>query len=497
MFHKILIANRGEIAVRIIRTCREMGIPALAVYSEVDRGSLHIQLADEMALLGPPSPLDSYLNIERIIEIAQERGADAVHPGYGFLAENPAFAKRCEDEGITFIGPSSGAIELLGNKIASRKVMTEAGIPCTPGFEIVGMPISEIADKAHNIGYPVLIKAAAGGGGKGMRIVHHSKDLERSIEAARRESKSAFADDTVYLEKYLEKPRHIEFQILADHQGNIIHLNERECSIQRRHQKVVEETPSTAITPEIRAEMGQTAIEVVKASGYTNAGTVEFLYAGGGQYYFLEVNTRLQVEHPVTEETVGVDLVAEQIHIAAGHNLRLRQEDISQRGHAIECRIYAEDPANNFLPSSGRISFMKEPAGPGVRHDCGVYSGWEVPVHYDPILSKLIVWGPDRESSRKRMIKALENFVILGVSTTIEFLAKVLQHPDFIKGETYTDFIDKNFPGGKIPDSAKYMDLALIAAAITENSRTIGYAPGVEFAAAYDPWKSVGNWEIR
>ena len=497
MFHKILIANRGEIAVRIIRTCKEMDIPALAVYSEVDRGSLHIQLADEAALLGPPAPLESYLNIDRIIEIAQERGADAIHPGYGFLAENPAFAKRCEDEGITFIGPPSGAIELLGNKITSRKVMTEAGIPCIPGVEIVGLPIKEIAEKARQIGCPVLIKAAAGGGGKGMRIVHDTKDLEKSIAAARRESKSAFADDTVYLEKYLEKPRHIEFQILADHHGNIIHLNERECSIQRRHQKVVEETPSTAITPEIRAEMGQTAIEVARASGYTNAGTVEFLYTGEGRYYFLEVNTRLQVEHPVTEETVGVDLVAEQVHIAAGQKLRLKQGDISQRGHAIECRIYAEDPANDFLPSSGIISLMKEPAGPGVRHDCGVYSGWEVPVHYDPILSKLIVWGPDRESARKRMVRALESFVILGVSTTIEFLAKVLQHPDFINGETYTDFIDKNFPGGKISDSSKYMNLALIAAAITENSRTVGYAPGIETAASHDPWKAVGRWEIE
>ena len=497
LFHKILIANRGEIAVRIIRTCKEMGIPTLAVYSEIDKGSLHVQLADEAALLGPSAPLESYLNIERVIEIAHERGADAIHPGYGFLAENPAFAKRCEEEGITFIGPASAAIELLGNKIASRKVMLEAGIPCTPGFEIMGLSMSEIEAGAEKAGYPVLIKAAAGGGGKGMRIVHQAGDLPRSIEAAQRESKSAFADDTVYLEKYLQKPRHIEFQILADQHGNIIHLCERECSIQRRHQKVVEETPSTALTPEIRARMGETAIEVARASGYTNAGTVEFLYTGEGRYYFLEVNTRLQVEHPVTEETIGVDLVAEQIKIAAGEKLKFKQEDMVQRGHAIECRIYAEDPSNNFLPSSGKILFMKEPSGPGVRHDCGVYSGWNVPVHYDPILSKLIVWGPDRESCRRRMVKALECLVVLGVSTTIEFLREALMHPDFINGETYTDFIDKNFPAGKVSyDSLKYKDIALAASAAIENLIPASSPDGGKRYAVFDPWEELKGWEI-
>ena len=370
MFKKILIANRGEIAVRVIKTCKEMGIPTLAVYSEVDRCSLHVQTADEAALLGPPAPSESYLNIDKIIEIAHEYGADAIHPGYGFLAENPGFAKRCEDEGITFIGPKSGVIELLGNKIESRQVMLDAGIPCTPGFEIAEMKIDDIKSEALKIGYPVLIKAAAGGGGKGMRVVHDPVDLEKSIEGAMRESKSAFADDTVYLEKYVEKPRHIEFQILADNHGNVIHLCERECSIQRRHQKVVEETPSPELTTEIRKVMGETAVNVAKASGYSNAGTVEFLYAGEGQFYFLEVNTRLQVEHPVTEETVGIDLVAEQIHISAGEKLRFKQSDIQQRGHAIECRIYAEEPSMNFMPSSGKIIFMKEPVGPGVRHDC-------------------------------------------------------------------------------------------------------------------------------
>jgi len=475
-----------------------MGIPTLAVYSEVDRNALHVQTADEAAFLGPPPPLESYLNIDKIIQIAHDHGVDAIHPGYGFLAENPAFARRCEKEGITFIGPGSEAIELLGNKIESRRVMLDAGIPCTPGFEIKGMEIEDIRTDAERVGYPVLIKAAAGGGGKGMRIVRKAEELEKSIEGAMRESKSAFADDTVYLEKYVEKPRHIEFQILADKHGNIIHLCERECSIQRRHQKVVEETPSTVLTPEIRDEMGKTAVRVAQASGYTNAGTVEFLYAGEGNYYFLEVNTRLQVEHPVTEETIGVDLVAEQIRIAAGETLRLKQEDIVQRGHAIECRIYAEDPSSNFMPSSGKILYMKEPAGPGVRHDCGVFSGWDVPVHYDPILSKLITWGPDRESARLRMIQAFENFAVLGISTTIEFLAEVLKHPDFIEGETFTNFIDINFPGGKIPnENKKHERIALITAAIAEqvgNGNSQFSSQGK--VSAYDVWSMTGSWEI-
>ena len=498
MFNKILIANRGEIAVRIIKTCRELGIPTVAVYSEVDRAALHVQAADEAALLGPPPPLESYLNIDKIIEIAESRGADAVHPGYGFLAENPDFAKRCEDEGITFIGPSSAAIELLGNKVASRKVMLEAGIPCTPGFEIKGQPMNFVKAEADRVGYPILVKAAAGGGGKGMRIVHTPADLEKSIEGAAREAKSAFADETVYVEKYLERTRHIEFQILADNYGNIVHLCERECSIQRRHQKVIEETPSTEITPEIRAKMGRTAVEVARASGYTNAGTVEFLYTGKGDYYFLEVNTRLQVEHPVTEETIGVDLVAEQIRIAAGEPLHFKQADIRQRGHAIEARIYAEDPAAGFIPSSGRIIYMKEPAGPGIRHDNGVYSGWNVPTQYDPILSKLIAWGPDRESARLRMVNALRDFVILGISTTVEFLAKVLEHPDFITGQTCTDFIDKNFPGGKSPDDRrKNLNLALIAAALSEQCGiSSAGAVGKAETAVFDPWNAVGKWEI-
>lgn len=499
MFKKILIANRGEIAVRVIKTCKALGIPTLAVYSEIDRAALHVQNADEAALLGSPPPLESYLNMDKIIAVAKERGADAIHPGYGFLSENPSFARRCEAEGLVFIGPPSTAIELLGSKTESRKTMLKAGIPCTPGFEIEGMDINEISRRAEEIGYPILIKAAAGGGGKGMRIVREAKDLEKSIEGARRESKSAFADDTVYIEKYIEKPRHIEFQILGDKFGNVIHLCERECSIQRRHQKVVEETPSTAITPEIRDRMGRTAVEVAKASGYYNAGTVEFLYAGEGKYYFLEVNTRLQVEHPVTEEVIGVDLVEEQIRVAAGLKLRMKQEDVKQRGHAIEVRIYAEDPAMNFMPSSGKILFMKEPTGPGIRHDCGVFSGWSVPTNYDPILSKLIAWGVDRDSSIDRLVRALQDFPILGISTTVEFLTKVLQHSSFRSGETYTNFIDLYFAGGKVPDlQLNDKDTALITAALADSYKSNGSASGAAAGEAkvFDPWDSVGKWEV-
>ncbi|MBL7190255.1 acetyl-CoA carboxylase biotin carboxylase subunit [bacterium] len=496
MFSKILIANRGEIAVRIMRTCKALGIKTLAVYSEIDRGALHVQCADEAALLGPPPPLESYLNIDKIIETAKARGAEAIHPGYGFLAENPLFARRVTEAGLTFIGPSHEAIELLGNKLTARKTMINAGVPVTPGFEIKDADIGAVKEAAEKMGYPVLIKAAAGGGGKGMRIVNKPDELEKSIEGASRESQKAFADSTVYIEKYIEKPRHIEFQILADNHGNIIHLNERECSIQRRHQKVVEETPSTVITPEIRRKMGEAAVETARASGYTNAGTVEFLYAGDGEYYFLEVNTRLQVEHPVTEETMGVDLVVEQIHIAAGGKMRLKQKDMVHRGHSIECRIYAEDPSNNFLPSAGKILFMRDPQGPGVRHDSGVYSGWNVPTHYDPIMSKLISWGPDRESARLRMIQALKDFPILGISSTAEFLRHVMEHPAFIKGDTYTDFIDKHFPGGKVSDDGlKYRDHALTAAAVSSQVPSVR-AAGKAVSVSFDPWANLGNWTM-
>ncbi|MGD9347147.1 MAG: acetyl-CoA carboxylase biotin carboxylase subunit, partial [Candidatus Aminicenantes bacterium] len=396
MFKKILIANRGEIAVRIIKACREMGIATVAVFSEADRNSLHIISADEALPIGPAPAIDSYLNIDRIVEAAQETGAEAIHPGYGFLAENADFVSRCEKEGIVFIGPNSKAMRLVGDKVRSRQTMEKAGVPIIPGMKGIPSDMGVYAKEAERIGYPIMIKASAGGGGKGMRIVHSAKDLREGLEAGQREAKSAFGDESVYLEKYIEEPRHVEFQVLADNHGHVVHLFERECSIQRRHQKIVEESPSQALNAELREEMGETAKKVIQVSGYNNAGTVEFLLDKNENFYFLEVNARLQVEHPVTEFITGIDLVHQQIAIASGKKLALSQDELEQRGHAIECRIYAEDPFNNFLPSAGKVLFLKEPSGPGVRHDCGIYSGCDVPIFYDPILAKLIVWAEDR-----------------------------------------------------------------------------------------------------
>ncbi|MFQ6091349.1 MAG: acetyl-CoA carboxylase biotin carboxylase subunit [bacterium] len=497
MIKKLLIANRGEIAVRIMRGCRELGIPTVAVYSEVDRESLHVQAADEAVCIGPPAPLQSYLSIDAIIDTAKATGADAIHPGYGFLAENHLFAQWCEEEGIVFIGPDSKALKLVGDKVASRETMTKAEVPIIPGMMHKGGRTEDFMAEADRIGYPVLIKASLGGGGKGMRVVRSKDELKEAVEAGMREAKSAFGDESVYIEKYIEEPRHVEFQILADKHGHAIHLFERECSIQRRHQKIVEETPSTALSEELRAEMGEIALKVVKASGYTNAGTVEFLLDKDGNFYFLEVNARLQVEHPITELVTGVDLVHQQIRIASGEKLPLRQEDLKQRGHAIECRIYAEDPENNFLPSPGKILFMQEPGGPGVRHDCGVYSGWAVPVHYDPILSKLIVWGENREIARQRMISALSELTILGIQTTVGFLRDVVAHPEFGAGRTYTSFIEKNMTVWKEGGERECLDVALAAAAITslENkSRPKGTVQLRE--EALTPWQTVGKWEI-
>ena len=467
MIKKVLIANRGEIAVRIVRGCRELGIPTVAVYSEVDRESLHVQAADEAVCIGPPAPLQSYLNIDAIINTAQATGADAIHPGYGFLAENHLFAKRCEDEGIVFIGPNSEALKLVGDKVASRETMIEAGVPIIPGMMHKGGTAEDFMAEADTIGYPVLVKASAGGGGKGMRVVRSKDALREAVAAGMREARSAFGDESVYIEKFIEEPRHIEFQIVADVHGNAVHLFERECSIQRRHQKIVEETPSTALNAELRAKMGETALQVVRASGYSNAGTVEFLLDEGGHFYFLEVNARLQVEHPVTELVTGVDLVHQQIRIASGETLTLRQDDVKQRGHAIECRIYAEDPEQNFLPAPGTILVMQEPGGPGVRHDCGIYTGWTVPVNYDPILSKLIVWGETREVARQRMISALSELTILGIQTTVGFLKDVVAHPEFAAGRTHTSFIEKNMAGWKEEGKKEWLDVALAAAAIS------------------------------
>ncbi len=494
MFRKILVANRGEIALRIIRACREMGIATVAVYSAADRGARHVQSADEAIFIGPPPPLESYLNIDIILAAADSAGADAVHPGYGFLSENPEFARRCEEAGIAFIGPDSKALALVGDKVASRRTAASIQVPLIPGMMAAGESMDEFEASVASVGYPVLIKASGGGGGKGMHIVRSSRELRSAIETSRREARSAFGESAVYLEKYIEQPRHVEFQVLADRHGGVVHLFERECSIQRRYQKILEETPSVALDDELREKMGRTAVAIIQATGYTNAGTVEFLLDQDRNYYFLEVNARIQVEHPITEMVLGVDLVKQQIRIAAGETLPFRQENLKQRGHAIECRIYAENPEEGFLPCPGKILLVEEPVGPGVRCDSSLYSGLEVTPFYDPILSKLIVWAEDRENARRRMIAALENTVLLGISTTAEFLADVLAHPEFVAGNTHTHFIERLFPRWKQKDGSN-LEIALIAAALAD-SRISGMPAGTVRRQNPTPWQTAGRWEI-
>lgn len=498
MFKKILIANRGEIAVRIIKACQEMGIPSVAVYSEADRESLHVQLADEAVCIGSPPAIESYLDMDRIIKTAHETGTEAIHPGYGFLAENAEFARRCERENVVFIGPNSKALALVGDKVRSRQTMEKAGVPIIPGMKAIVKDLSELELEAQKIGYPVMIKASAGGGGKGMRIVYSPKELKSSLEAGMREAKSAFGDESVYLEKYIEEPRHVEFQALADNYGNIVHLFERECSIQRRHQKIVEETPSRALDPKLRASMGETAKKVIQVSGYNNAGTVEFLLDKDRNFYFLEVNARLQVEHPVTELTTGVDLVHQQILIASGEKIPFKQEEIHQKGHSIECRIYAEDPLNNFLPSSGKVLFLKEPKGPGVRHDCGIYSGCEVPIYYDPILAKVIVWAENREIACQRMFNALDDYVVLGIKTTIQFLKELIGHPQFRAGKTTTGFIKMYFDGWEEKKKTEEnLKLALVASAFDSFNQTHARKVGEDVQKeVFSPWQSLGKWQL-
>jgi acetyl-CoA carboxylase, biotin carboxylase subunit len=493
MFDKILIANRGEIVVRIIATCREMGIKTVAVYSEADRSALHVLEADQAVCLGPSAPAESYLNMDKIIAAAKQTGAQAIHPGYGFLAENSLFVGRCKEEGIVFIGPPAQAVRDLGDKTVARRTMINSGVPVIPGMMQAEADPDVLMKEAELIGYPVLIKAAAGGGGKGMRIVHSAGDLRESTESASREAKSAFGNGAIYLEKYLHQPRHVEFQILADAHGNVIHLLERECSIQRRHQKIIEETPSTALTPKLREEMGKAAVAAARASGYVNAGTVEFLVDPDSKFYFLEVNTRLQVEHPITEMITGIDLVRQQIEIAAGNPLKFSQADIVGRGHAIECRIYAEDPMSAFLPSSGKIAFVREPRGPGIRNDSGVYSGYTVPMEYDPILSKLITHAESRRECIDRMSRALKDYVVLGVLTPIPFLMDILSSEAFIKGETYTDFIDTHFADWR--PAMEGVDLACVAYIVDNmaNHRTKGNFIQTD-GEAYSPWQTLGNF---
>ncbi|MGH7482531.1 MAG: acetyl-CoA carboxylase biotin carboxylase subunit [Longimicrobiales bacterium] len=443
MFRKVLIANRGEIALRIIRACRELGIRTVAVYSEADRESLHVRFADEDVCIGPAPGRESYLNIPRIIAAAEITGADAIHPGYGFLAENAEFAEICEHSDIRFIGPTAEQIRLMGDKAAARRSMRESGVPTVPGSEGSIQDAEAALEVADAIGYPVLIKAAAGGGGKGMRVCEDASVFVRHFTAAQQEAAAAFDDPSVYLEKYLARPRHIEFQLLGDTHGRIVHLGERECSIQRRHQKLIEEAPSPALTPELRAAMGDAAVRGAAAIGYHSAGTIEFLLDQDGSFYFMEMNTRIQVEHPVTEMVTGVDLVKEQIRIAAGEPLDVPDRVAELRGHAIECRINAEDPARNFAPSPGTITAFHQPGGPGVRVDTHAYAGYRVPPNYDSLLGKLIVHGDTRAQTIARMKFALETFVLEGVHTTLSFLLELMDDPAFAAGDVDTRFLER------------------------------------------------------
>jgi acetyl-CoA carboxylase, biotin carboxylase subunit len=469
---KILVANRGEIAVRIMRGCRDAGIKSVAIYSDCDRAAYHVRMADEAYNAGPAPSIDSYLNQQKIIDIIKKSGAEAIHPGYGFLAENASFAKLCEDNDIVFIGPKSETIALLGDKLVARQTAIKAGLPVVPGTEFNIKEADKVRTKAREIGFPVLIKAAAGGGGKGMRVVESEDVLIESIESAAREAGSAFGDGRVYMEKYLKRPRHVEIQILTDEHGNAVYLGERECSIQRRHQKVIEESPSCAVTPALRKRMGEAAVNIALESGYVGAGTVEFLVDEDRSFYFLEVNTRLQVEHPVTELVTGIDLVREQIKVAEGQKLSIKQKDIKPRGHAIECRIYAEDAAQNFMPSTGTITEYREPSGPGVRVDAGVVIGSQIPMYYDPIISKMIVWGTDRDEAIDRTERALKEYRISGVESTIGFARAVMQSKVFQGGDYATDFIDAVFPDRNFDMSESDQIIRAAIAAVVYEHRT-------------------------
>jgi acetyl-CoA carboxylase biotin carboxylase subunit len=493
MFRKVLIANRGEIAVRVMRACREMGIATVGVYSDVDRKALHVRYADEAYPIGPAPSSESYLRIDRMIDVARRSGADAIHPGYGFLAENPDFARACEDAGVVFIGPPVAAMELMGSKTASRRALIEAGLPVVPGTDRNLENFVDVERAARAIGYPVMLKASAGGGGKGLRLVVSPAELESAYRNARSEALNAFTDPSVYIEKSIDRPRHVEIQILGDRHGNLIHLGERECSLQRRHQKVMEECPSPLLDEALRQRMGETAVRIGRLAGYFNAGTVEFLVDQHRTFHFLEMNTRLQVEHPVTEMVVGIDLVKEQLRIAAGEPLAWRQEDVRLRGAALECRIYAEDPANNFFPSPGVIRRLQAARGPGVRSDSGVYEGWTVPLEYDPLLAKLVVWGSDRAEAIARTRRALDEYEVFGIETTIPFFRRVLEHPDFLAGRIDTGFIDRALAEGILSEDAPAPELervALLVAAL--NAGRNGPARPAPLARE-SAWKSAGR----
>ncbi len=490
---KILIANRGEIAIRVMRTCRELDIETVAIYSEADRTSLHVRYAHEAYYVGKAPSSESYLNMDNILDVAKRSNSDAIHPGYGFLSENAEFARRCSEEGIIFIGPSPEVIVRMGDKIQAREAMTAAGIPVVPGTEGEIETEEEVLKVIEDIGLPVMIKASAGGGGKGMRLVKNKSEVVSAVRAARSEAKSAFGNDAVYIEKYITSPHHIEFQIMADQHGNTVHLFERECSVQRRHQKMIEETPSPLMTPELREEMGKSAVEAAKAVNYYGAGTIEFLVDNDLNYYFLEMNTRLQVEHPITERVTGVDLVKQQIYVAEGRKLAFRQEDLRQRGHAIECRVYAEDPDNNFMPSAGKVYKISDPLGLGVRTDGYVYEGYEIPIYYDPMISKLIVWGKTRDEAIARMRRALYEYKITGVKTSIKMLERVMNNENFISGDYDTHFIEKN-QEQLLSKATKEdpSDMVIIAAFIDYLDKIGNTDPkSKEFVPAQSRWKKI------
>ena len=495
MFSKVLVANRGEIAVRINQTLRAMGIAPVAVYSDPDAGAPHVTTAEQAVALSGSTAEETYLNIPRIIQAARDCGADAIHPGYGFLSENPQFARACRQAGIAFIGPTADSMALLGDKLRSKEIAQRAGVPVVPGSAecLPGDPAS--AEFAERWGFPLLVKAAAGGGGRGMRVVNARQGLDSDMELASREARAAFGDGRVFLERYIANPRHVEIQALADGTGHTIHLGERECSIQRRHQKIIEETPSPALTPELRQRMGEAAVAVAREAGYVNAGTVEFLLdSRTGEFYFLEMNARLQVEHPVTEAVLGLDMVEWQVRIAAGEPLTLQQEDIRPRGHAIECRIYAEDPYHDFVPSTGPLLRWRPPSGPGLRLDSGVDQGQEVSIYYDPMLAKLIAWAPDRDLSLRRMDVALSQFLALGVITNIPLLRAVVGHPQFQRGEYDTGFLEWNpaVTRPAITDEHRVMTRALAAWASGQPVGPVSPTAPADTRVSANPWQTSG-----
>lgn len=497
MFYKILIANRGEIAVRIIRTCRELGIKAVAIYSEADAESMHVRMADEAVCVGPAASSQSYLKIDNIVAAALAVKVEAIHPGYGFLAESAEFARAVTAAGLTFIGPGDEAMEIMGSKTSARRAAVKAGVPIVPGTVEPLPSFEEASATADEFGYPVMLKAAAGGGGKGMRLVTDKADLRSAFETAQTEAAAAFGDSSLYLEKAVERPRHIEIQVFGDVHGNVVHLGERECSIQRRHQKVIEECPSPMNDPDLRKRMGEAAVRLGRAVNYTGAGTVEFLFSDASrEFYFLEMNTRLQVEHPVTELVTGLDLVREQFFVAAGERLSFKQEDVDWQGHAIECRIYAEDPANNFFPSPGTITHLREPAGPGVRIDSGVTRLSQVSIHYDPMIAKLAVWGRTRSEAIDRLRRALDEYVVSGITTTLSFFREVVRDEEFISGQLDTGFISRfNERRAASEQQAPEVeeDLAMIAAALSYAERQQQTALQLATKTSQTRWKLAGR----